>query len=325
MSDAEYLKQMEIQRLAFEAQFGSLEDMGFDDKTKKEESESESESGNDQDESEDNNDDFDDGDDLMKYSEFPDSEEEEISEEEEEQDSEEEKKPVVITFRDTTKAYTPPTKEELKLLKSGKSSYKRQEPPKSKKQQVALGDSEENVQNDLELQRFLKESHILANFNNETSGAALTLSTIDSDNLIGDAKKHQLKHRLSSVSSTNKVAKTNLQKMPMSMRKGMIKSQMEKIAKFEKEAKDEGIVLSRVAKGKFRNIGGSLSLNERIGDGYMNEKKLKKSRFRDKGLDVSAKVGKSTRNGLIISQKDIDRINGAGKFNKKMGKKGGRR
>lgn len=324
MSDEEYIRQMEIQRRAFEAQFGSLEDMGFEDKTKVEENSS-SESEDDENTknlSEDNNEEFDDGEDVMNYTEFPDSEEESAEELEESEDEEEEEKPVVIKFRDNTAAYQPPSKEELKLLKSGKSSYKAQEPPKSKKQASTLKDSEENVQNDLELQRFLKESHILANFNDETSGASLTLSTIDSENLIGDAKKHQLKHRLSSISSVNKVAKTNLQKMPMSMRKGMIRSQMEKIAKYEKEAKDEGIILSKVAKGKFRNIGGSLSLNERIGDGYMNEKKIKKSRFRDKGLDVSAKVGRSTRNGLVISQKDIDRINGSGSRGGKFGKKG---
>ncbi|KAH3667057.1 hypothetical protein WICMUC_005404 [Wickerhamomyces mucosus] len=315
MGDADYVKQLEIQRKAFEAQFGSLEDMGFKDKTKEDDkdqrhSSNVSDVGSDNDSESDTSltaslselegeglDGFDDG-----------SEEEE--EEEEKEEKEKKHKPQVIKFQDTTREYRLPTKDDLKLLKSGKSTLIKKEPPKSKK--PAVKESEEDLQNDLELQRFLKESHILSNFNNETSGAELTLSTIDSNELIGDSKKHQLKSRLSNVSAVNKVNKSKLQKMPMAMRKGMVKSQLSKIAKFEKNAKEEGIILSKVGKGKFRNIGGSLTLNERIGDGFINEKKLKKMRFREKGLDVSSKVGKSTRNGLIISQRDIDRISGSG-------------
>lgn len=35
LDDDDYIKQMELQRKAFESQFGSLESMGFEDKTKK--------------------------------------------------------------------------------------------------------------------------------------------------------------------------------------------------------------------------------------------------------------------------------------------------
>lgn len=169
-------------------------------------------------------------------------------------------------------------------------------------------EDKENFDNDLELQRFLNESHILSNFKNKESGADLTLQTLDHEEPIGAANRHILQSRLQKLSSVNGVAKKNLSKMPMSIRKGMVKNRIEKIAKFEKDAKEGDIILSKVKKGELRDIGGSVSISERIGTGLKNNKKLK---HRDRGLKIQS-VGKSTRNGLIISQREIDRINGTG-------------
>lgn len=91
------------------------------------------------------------------------------------------------------------------------------------------------------------------------------------------------------------------------MRRGMIKSHEKKVARYEEEAKNAGIVLSKVKKGEFRNINqgkGVSPITDRIGLGKKN-----RSTARDKGLTIQS-IGKSTRNGLIISQKDLAKING---------------
>ncbi|CAM9014867.1 unnamed protein product [Wickerhamomyces anomalus] len=249
--DAEYLRQIEIQRRNFEAQFGSIEEMGYEDKTKVSDTESLSSDDDDDDEESDSDDELISG--MVKLHHYS-----------------QKSKPTI-------------------------------EKPKTK-------EDKENFDNDLELQRFLNESHILSNFKNKESGADLTLQTLDHEEPIGAANRHILQSRLQKLSSVNGVAKKNLTKMPMSIRKGMVKNRIEKIAKFEKDAKEGDIILSKVKKGELRDIGGSVSISERIGTGLKNNKKLK---HRDRGLKIQS-VGKSTRNGLIISQREIDRINGTG-------------
>ncbi|CDR36972.1 CYFA0S01e05996g1_1 [Cyberlindnera fabianii] len=304
MSD-EYLRAMEAQRRAFEAQFGSLEEMGFEDKTKQmssdeHESDTSSESSSNEDEDED----------LGVYQ-SGDS----VSSEEDESDDNE-STPVVVKFTDSTREYTGPSKTEQKLLKSGKSYVKPKAPPKSKQRKTK--EDEDDIKNDLELQRFLDESHILANFQSQNSGADLTLQTMNSDGMIGNARKHTINSRLKQLSGINSTKDTKLEKMPISMRKGMVKSRQDKIAKYEQEARDGGIVLSHVKKGEFRKIGGSLTIDERIGTG-IKSKLDSKRRFRQKGLKINS-VGRSTKNGLVISQRDIDRINGPPPGTKGKGK-----
>lgn len=312
--DAEYLRMMEIQRRNFEAQFGSIEEMGFEDKTKVSDTESLSSDEVEEDDDEDGSDDEDveeESDESHDY-----ESEEDFQGFDEPQETQ--RQPTVIKFKDTTRTYTQPTREQKKLLKSGKA------PSLTKPIKPKVPDTKEdkdNLDNDLELQRFLQESHILSNFQSQNSGADLTLQTIDNDGPIGDARKHTLNSRLKNLSSTNGVKKSKLEKMPMHIRKGMVQSRVKKIAKFEQDAKEGGIVLSKVKKGEFRNIGGSVTLGDRIGDGLKN-KKGSYNKHRERGLKINS-VGKSTRNGLVISQSTIDRINGTG--DKKRGKKRGGR
>lgn len=313
--DAEYLKLMEIQRRNFEAQFGSLEEMGYEDKTKVSDTESLT------------SDDDDDDDDMEQsegenevgaYIEGKDEKDDDDDEFLGFDDEPQEPQPQVIKFKDTTREYQAPTKEEKKLLKSGKapSLVKKPQPqapvPKTK-------EDKDNLDNDLELQRFLEESHILSTYKAKESGADLTLQTLDHDEPIGAANRHILQSRLKALSSTNGVSKKKLERMPMTMRKGMVKSRINKIAKYEQDAKEGGIVLSKVKKGEFRNIGGSVSISDRIGTGL----KGKKPKHRERGLKIQS-VGKSTRNGLVISQSEIARINGTGGGGKGKGKRGRR-
>lgn len=289
----EYKLQMEAQRRAFEAQFGSLEEMGFEDKTKMQEESDDSSfsvSGTD--------------------SEVDDSSEEPVSEIDAESTEEElvetaAEQPKVVKFKDTTREYTGVSKHEEKLLKSGKANVKKTvtEVPKTK-------EDSEDLKNDLELQRFLSESNILQE-HQKYSGADL-LSTLDTENVSGTARRHTLRSRMDTISAINGDGKHKLEKMPMSHRKGMVQSHKRKVAQYEQDAKDGGIVLSKVKKGEFRDIG-RVSLSDRIGKGKAS------STYRQKGLKIHS-VGKNTRNGLVISQLDIDRINGAGKGRK--GKKG---
>lgn len=182
---------------------------------------------------------------------------------------------------------------------------------KRQKQQAAQEDAE-NLDNDLKLQRLLSESHILAH-QMETSGADLTLQTLDYEAPIGNARRRILDHRIRTVlavnSSTGGLPK-KLEKMPMNMRKGMIKARERRVAEYEREAKEAGIVLSKVKKGETRVLdqGRGVTLaSDRIGSG----KKLV-NRMRDRGLKINS-IGKSTRNGLRISQDEIDKINNQGK------------
>lgn len=318
--DEEYLKAMEAQRLAFEAQFGSLESMGFEDKTKNVVSESESEE---QEEEESNTDDLESDEEDLIYGKGSDDE----SSNEEEVD--EPKEPTVIKFVDSSiNSYQPASKAELKMLKSGK-AYKAPKPIElTKKQKNEIkNDTEENIKNDLELNRFLQESHILANFNNEKSGADLTLRTMDNttgDSAIGKARRYTVNSRLKEISSINgKDSVINkLEKTPMAIRKQMVKKYQNKISKFEKDAKEGGIILSKVKKGEFRKIDGHLTVMERIGKGI---KSKQKDLFRKKGLKINS-VGKNTRNGLVISQKEIDKVNGKDRnFAKTKKGRGGKR
>lgn len=325
MSDDEYLKTLDVQRRNFEAQFGSLETMGFEDKSKvtkvnvddglsDEEGQDEDEynfngfESNDESESE-QNDGIDSSEDFVS-------------------DDEEETRvvPKVVKINDHHSANNAPiiSKADRKLLRSGRAptlaeiAKKEQEIQKnSKKVQQAVKEDDDNLENDLKLQRLLQESHILTN-KVEYSGADVTLQTLDFEAPTGNARRRTLDSRLRNVSSVNSSTKglpKTLEKMPMSMRKGMIANRERQIAKYEEEAKDAGIVLSKVKKGELRDIKqgkGSTVASDRLGTG----KKAPK-RIRDRGLKIQS-VGKSTRNGLIISQQEIEKINNQGRrFTKK--------
>ncbi|CDK25074.1 unnamed protein product [Kuraishia capsulata CBS 1993] len=235
--------------------------------------------------------------------------------------------PVVVKFVD--KYSEKPAEQsslEKKLLKSGKAlklNEVRKEPPKPKGRNRAEPEDEENLKNDLALQRLLSESHILSSVpKSHHSGAELTLKTLDSDGPIGNARIRTLDERMKEISAKNGTLKArNLEKMPMAMRKGMIKARTLKTEKYEKEAKEAGIVLSRTRKGELRSLDngrGVTSASDRLG---LNKSRVTK--MRDRGLKINT-IGRSTRNGLVISKAEIERLSSKPKDGKK-GKKGGRR
>ncbi|GMM56275.1 Faf1 protein [Maudiozyma humilis] len=336
--DSEYLKQLELQRQAFEAQFGSLESMGFEDKLKdtadnsssdSEDAESGSGSG-----SEDNEDEIDD---------------EDVSDHEQgsdEEDSDEahaaviplasnstKRAPRVIKFNGPSDEYVAPSKQEQKLVRSGKTlrqlsaadARRAEIEEKKAKRNANVDDNDaENLENDIELQQFLKESHLLSAFNqpgnsSETSGAELTLKSLNDSNVAyqddqvtGKARMRTLEMRLSNLSQTNgKSSKANrLEKVPMHIRKGMIDKHRKRIEQYERDAAEGGIILSKVKKGQFRKIESTYvkDIERRIGQSIKTKDKARSAK-RERGLKIHS-VGKSTRNGLIISKDDISRIGG---------------
>lgn len=307
MSDDEYMKALEIQRRNFEAQFGSLEDMGFQDKSKLENQQSDSENNDEllSDEQEES-------DQFSGFSADLDSESDDNNEYNE-LEAEDEPKPKVIKLNEDFSSAPILSKKDQKLLRQGRAPTLKElnEKEKVSKAQAKINKQEddENLENDMKLQRLLQESHILSN-HLEYSGADLTLQTLDYEEPTGKARKKALTSRLRNISSINSATDglpKKLEKMPMSMRKGMIKSREKKIAKYEQEAKDAGIILSKVRKGELRQLDagkGSTFSSDRIGTG-----KKSVSKVRDKGLQINS-VGRSTRNGLVISQAEIDKING---------------
>ncbi|KAK6459357.1 uncharacterized protein RJT20DRAFT_15421 [Scheffersomyces xylosifermentans] len=333
MSDDDYLKALEIQRRNFEAQFGSIEDMGFEDKAKSTRDGSSDEGDSDSDNSGDDDkriesDDFG-GFDSESGESGNSSDSDSMEFDSDDEVEEEVVKPKVVKLNDTytSKVPTPISKADRKLLRSGRAATlveiaereKELERTNKKRNGQVVKEEGDNLENDLKLQRLLQESHILAN-TLEYSGAELTLQTLDFEDPTGKARKRALDSRIRNIASTNSATgglPKKLEKMPMSMRKGMIRSREQKIAKYEEDAKNAGIVLSKVKKGELRNLNagkGSTLASDRLGTG----KKIEK-RVRDRGLKING-IGRSTRNGLIISQGEIDRISNQGYRNKKKGK-----
>ncbi|CAH2450029.1 pre-rRNA processing and 40S ribosomal subunit assembly [Komagataella phaffii CBS 7435] len=321
MSDSEKLDALEIQRRNFEAQFGSLEDMGYIDKTKvrksskknKEHNDSEDDSGSGNDSSNDSESD------SEEFNGF--SENEEKGEDDyDENDTQLKGQPKTVKFTENFNTFKGPSKDELKMARAGKPISLKE---LKEKQRLALknatannSEEQEHLVNDLQLQRLLDESHLLAGSSERFSGADL-LDTIDFEDPIGKARLRTLNARvrkLASINGKNGGLPARLEKMPMSMRKGMIKKQLEREAEFEKEAKEAGIVLSKKRKGEFRNLATGdrvTNKSDRIGTGIK-----KATKMRDRGLKINS-VGRSTRNGLVITPKEIAKVSGPSNKRKK--------
>ncbi|KAG7195089.1 pre-rRNA processing and 40S ribosomal subunit assembly [Scheffersomyces spartinae] len=321
----DYMKLLEKH---FESQFGSLETYGYEKTNSDEEKEGNVEASDDEDKFTG----FSSGDDDSDADEFEmEQYDDDDDDDDEEDDEEEEEAPKVIKFEDkySQQSRITPKKTDKLLLKGGRAptleEMKRREErilEQQKRMQRKAGiDDPENLENDLKLQRLLEESHILAK-KVEYSGADVTLQTIDYEDPIGNARLRTLDLRIRALAATNSKTKglpTRLEKMPMSMRKGMIRSHHAKTAKFEQEAKDAGIVLAKKKKGEIRMLNhgkGSTLVSDRIGTGKAKVTKTS----RDKGLKIHS-IGRLTRNGLVISQRDIDRINNQGGRNRKGGRR----
>lgn len=307
MGDDDYMKALEIQRRNFEKQFGNLEDMGFVDKSKDVEALSDEDVQNSDSEDESGSEDDEAGEDDGEVSQ---SESEPESEE-----SEDDVKPKVVRLEDNH-IPTQASKADKKLLRKGRAptlaeleKRKAEAEKLTRKQQAqAAKEDSENLDNDLKLQRLLSESHILAH-NMEHSGADLTMQTIDYEAPVGNARRRILDQRIRAASATNSRTKglpEKLEKMPMKLRKGIIGARERRVADYEREAREAGIVLSKVKKGQLRELElgkGATASSDRLGVG-----KKQKNRIRDRGLKIQS-VGKSTRNGLRISPEEISRIN----------------
>lgn len=229
--------------------------------------------------------------------------------------------PIVVKFEDkyATPSASKPTSTEKKLRRSGKpltlAELKRKKNEALRQQESSgkgkEGFSAEELKEDIDLQRLLNESHILKNLaderRNTASGAELTLRTLN-DPVIGKARVRTLDARMEQISSVNGDQKKlhHLEKMPMKIRQGMIKAQKARIAKHEQEARENGIVMSVNKKGQFRKLDNDrafISKDKLIGKGSIRKKS------KDRGLKVQS-VGRSTPNGLVLSSKDIAKIQG---------------
>lgn len=332
-SESEFEQQLQLQRLAFERQFGTLEEMGFEDATKNAESEEEEEEADAS-----SSEDLEDKLSLNNH-----------SSDDNEQDSENEvsvgsttrrhknlniaaetnkqKGPKVISFGDALQNDVD-NGSRIKLTESiikKMQNKNKPQPPKKRNAAEEASDKEEeeaerkNMQNDIELQNFIRDSHLLNSFGGSDVNS--------SSDVVGKARMKVMESQMKNlVSQNNHISQKNknrlvdgLEKVPVNIRKGMITKHMKRISKYEEDAKDNGIVLAKQAKGSYRKLEFTYKkdIERRIGKG-IKSKINKAPVIRDKGLRISA-VGRSTRNGLIISKNDINKINGD--INKR-GKKG---
>lgn len=237
--------------------------------------------------------------------------------------------PIVVKFEDkySKLTATKPNVIEKKLRRSGKPltlAELKKKKEEALKQQLGVTKkdptSAKDFKDDLELQRLLGESKILKSLadeqrsKNRESGADLTLRTLN-DPLIGKARVRTLDSRISQLASINGNEKKLhvIEKMPMKMRQGMIKKHQDLTRKLETDAKENGIILSKTRKGEFRDIGNDKSFVSK--DRIIGKGNFAKNRMRDRGLKIQT-VGRSTRNGLVLSKGDIAKIEGP-KFQKK--------
>lgn len=307
---------LEVQRRNFEAQFGSLASLGYEDKLVADASDVDRDSANDSAEDENgigsaSDSDSSDGD--------SDRDSDEESEENSDEESDRDAAPKVVRL---TENFTPVMvlKADKKLARSGRAPtlkemeemLRAQAKLTRKQAQRAAEEDLENLENDLKLQRLLSESHILAH-NVEYSGADLTMQTLDYEAPVGNARRRILDQRIRAAAATNSSTKglpKTLEKMPMHMRKGMIKARERRAVEYEREAREAGIVLSKVKKGELRNLDqgrGATALSDRLGVG-----KKQRQRVRNRGLKVNT-VGRATPHGLRISKQEIERVNNQGK------------
>ncbi|KAK9367502.1 hypothetical protein V1509DRAFT_626124 [Lipomyces kononenkoae] len=171
------------------------------------------------------------------------------------------------------------------------------------KQKPNVGDDEYmNLKHDVELQRLITESHILSDASRKSGTLSLSGGSFDA---IGKARTKAMEARIDSLAlqsggrmkaskkdyysinpqalleSQNK--KFNKEKMPMQMRKGMVQKKAERQEKYEKNAKEAGIVLPKAPR-----------------------KQKQASQMRDRGLKIQS-VGRFTPSGLRLSQSEVAR------------------
>jgi hypothetical protein len=140
---------------------------------------------------------------------------------------------------------------------------------------TATAESQEDLKNDLELNRLIKESRILAEAENQVSHYSGAEISLDAE-YNPKAKLKILEMRLDEIGSKRKRSET----IPMNIRKGIVAKKHERQAKYDEYAKEAGIVQARPIKSG------------------------KNSQRRVRGLQIQT-VGKSTKHGHIVSSKEI--------------------
>ncbi len=126
------------------------------------------------------------------------------------------------------------------------------------------------------------------------SGTEL-LNTIDYEDPIGKLRQNVIRNRIKSIGGKD----LKNEKMSMDKRKGIIEHRKNLSIKYEKEAKEGGIILSKKRKNEIYHLDGSIRSQD-------TGKKNLKNKFRERGLKIQS-VGKSTNRGLVISQREIDK------------------
>ncbi|KAK9466008.1 hypothetical protein V1512DRAFT_291905 [Lipomyces arxii] len=221
--------------------------------------------------------------------------------------------PVVVRFDGSrteriVNAPTPKDRKNFMSQKTPKSDVELEKEEKKngslrKKSKADEQDDQMNLKHDVELQRLITESHILSEASR--TGSAISLSDV-SFSPIGKARLKTMESRIDSLAlrgdgrrkvenkdyfSVNPQSlvetqkeRFNKTKMPMTMRKGMINKKAERKAKYEKNAKEAGIVLPKAPR---------------------NQKKSQRN-TRDRGLKIQS-VGHFTKSGLKLSKHEIAR------------------
>jgi hypothetical protein len=161
------------------------------------------------------------------------------------------------------------------------------------------GDNDDsNLQNDLALQRLLKESHLLDATTFSASGSASSAPE-------GAARLKALDMRIRDLGG--KKSHLAQERMPIAFRKGMVSKASEREDKRRTEAKENGIILERFGA---KSAGGGAGAATRGG-----------GRERKKAIGTGAPdVGTYRGATLRLSKNDIKGIEGSGK----RGGKGGR-
>jgi hypothetical protein len=137
---------------------------------------------------------------------------------------------------------------------------------------LSTEDSQENLKNDLALQRLLTESHLLSSSNSSLSNPS------------GKNRHKATDLRLQNLGSKTSVFKQ--EKMPMSHRRGIVKKTVEREGKRRKDAKESGVILEKERRGVTKEKG-----------------------KRERGVGGPG-VGKFKGGVLTLSKKDIDDIQG---------------
>jgi hypothetical protein len=146
-----------------------------------------------------------------------------------------------------------------------------------------------NLQNDLALQRLLKESHLL-----DSSASQRASFSIE-----GKGRIKALDMRLQDLGAKSSVL--NQEKMPMSHRKGIISKSTQRQTTRRKEAAENGIILERFKSGT-----------------------PKRPQARQRPRDVGGPgVGKFQRGMLKLSSRDVKDI--VGSRSDKFGRRGGKK